>query len=451
MYRSISVLGLARSGSAAARLALSKGISVYAADAGSNDALLQVAQDLKSLGADVDIGTVDVEKIANTEVIVVSPGIPPAAPPFDNARIARMKRISEVEFAARFIKSNIAAITGTNGKTTTTALAAHVLAVAGIDAVAAGNIGNALSSVALQEKQPEWVVLEVSSFQLADIDRFRPAIGVLLNLAPDHLDRYPNVEAYYADKQKLFRNATNDSIWILNGDDPDVQKLAGDAPGRRICFSLERELGEGEHGAFAAANGDLILKVDALRAVLAKAGELPLLGEHNKANALAASLIAIGTGVPIASIREGLKTFRGLPHRLQIVAENGGVLWINDSKATNIASTKVALDGIAGPTILLLGGRHKGEPYTKLLPHIKRVKIVIAYGEAADVIENDLRGHVAVEKVSGSFDEVIDRAAGYAREGDVVLLSPACSSYDMFENYEERGNAFARLAKRKHD
>lgn len=451
MFDSISVLGLARSGTAAAELALAKGIRVYAADGAANDTVRQVAQDLTSKGADVDVGGADVAKIAETDAIVVSPGIPPGAPPLNDARLTALKRISEVEFASRFLKSRVAAVTGTNGKSTTTAWAGHVLAQAGVNVEVAGNIGNALSNVAIMAEQPDWVVLEVSSFQLADIDRFRPNIGVVTNLAPDHLDRYESIEAYYGDKQKLFKNASIDSIWILNGDDPAVLALPGDAPGRRLCFRLGTELGEGEHGAFATTAGDLMLKVDSLRVHLANANELKLLGAHNQANALAVSLLAIGTGIPIGAIREGLRTFAGLPHRLQVVAEVDGVKWINDSKATNIASTIVALKGVQQPTVLLLGGRHKGEPYAQLLPHLQHVKIVIAYGEAAGTIEKDLKNQVALERIDGSFEDVVARAAEFARAGDVVLLSPACSSYDMFRNYEERGDAFAQLAKQAKD
>ncbi|MGQ0562753.1 MAG: UDP-N-acetylmuramoyl-L-alanine--D-glutamate ligase [Gemmatimonadota bacterium] len=451
-FRSISILGLARSGSAAAELALSKGIAVYGADAADNESVRAVARVLSQKGADVEVGGADVEKIARTEALVVSPGIPPDAQPLADARLRGVKRISELEFAARFLDSRIAAVTGTNGKSTTVALAGHLLANGGVRVEVAGNIGNALSNVALQEPQPEWVVVEASSFQLAGIECFKPQIGVVTNLTPDHLDRYESVAQYYADKQKLFRNASVDSIWILNGDDPEVQKLAGEVPGRRLSFRLHEELGEGEHGAFRARTGELILKVDALRAVLAHPGELQLIGEHNQANALAAALIAIGTGIPIAAIQSGLRTFRGLPHRLQIVTERNGVLWINDSKATNVASAVVAVKSMTRPAILLLGGRHKGEPYTKLLPVMSNVKLVLAYGEAADLIARDLRLRVAVERVSGSFEQVVARAADFARAGDAVLLSPACSSYDMFRNYEERGDAFARLAQQeKHD
>ena len=445
-FRRVAVLGLARSGRAAVELALAKGMSVYAADASDTEQLRRAADELESMGADVELGRIDAEKLLHVDAMVVSPGIPPKAPPLDDPRLVRVKRISEVEFASRFLTSRIIAITGTNGKSTTTALVGHLLNTGSISAVVAGNIGNALSNVALQDAQPSWVVVEVSSFQLADVDEFAPSIGAVTNLAPDHLDRYESVDAYYADKKKLFNRSSIDTIWVLNGDDPAVLDLAGDAEGRRLLFKMSGPLEEGEHGAFVSSDGDLMLKVDSLHTKLVNTSELRLLGRHNQANALAAALMAIGTGVPLPALREGLKTFGGLPHRLQVVTEAGGVQWINDSKATNIASTTVALQSMTRPTVLLLGGRHKGEPYTTLLPYMTLVKRVIAYGEAAPIIMQDLKGNIEVEHVTGTFDDVMARAAAIAVAGDAVLLSPACSSFDMFRNYEERGDAFISAA-----
>jgi UDP-N-acetylmuramoylalanine--D-glutamate ligase len=446
-FRTIGVLGLARSGRAAAELALAKGIGVYAADAADTAELRAGAGELNRRGADVELGRIDVEKLLNVDAMVVSPGIPPRTPPLDDPRLARVQRISEVEFAFRFLNSRIIAITGTNGKSTTTALVGHLLKTGGVNVAVAGNIGNALSNVALLDEQPSWVVVEVSSFQLADIDQFAPHIGALTNLAPDHLDRYASVEEYYGDKKKLFKHGSINTIWVLNGDDPEVLSLAGDVPGRRLLFKTDGPLVEGEHGAFISENGDLSLKVDLLRFPLVNKSELKVLGKHNQANALAAALIAIGTGLPLPALREGLRTFAGLPHRLQVVSNAGDVMWINDSKATNVASAKVALTSVAQPTILLLGGRHKGEPYTELLPYMYNVKRVLAYGEAAPIVVQDLDGKVAVEHVRGDFAAVMNRAAEIAQPGDAVLLSPACSSFDMFRNYEERGDAFAQMAR----
>ena len=447
MLRSIGVLGLARSGRAAAELALAKGVGVYAADAADTAELRRGAQDLGAKGADVELGHITVEKLLHVDAIVVSPGIPPRAHPFDDPRLAGVQRISEVEFAFRYLTSRIIAITGTNGKSTTTALVGHLLSTGGISAVVAGNIGNALSNVALQAVQPAWAVVEVSSFQLADTDRFAPVIGAVTNLSPDHLDRYESVQAYYADKQKLFRHSSMDTIWVLNGDDPEVLALAGDALGRRLLFKTSGPLDEGEHGAFLSRDGDLMLKVDLLHAKLVSASEMKLMGAHNQANALCAALIAIGAGVPLPALRDGLRSFAGLPHRLQVVSTSRDITWINDSKATNVTSTAVALQSITQPTILLLGGKHKGESYTELLPYMRHVKAVLAFGEAAPLVASDLQERAPVERVNGSLDAVVARAAELAEPGDAVLLSPACSSFDMFRNYEERGEVFARLAR----
>ena len=229
-------------------LALAKGIGVYAADAADTAELRQGMDELSRRGAVVELGRIDVDKLLNVDAVVVSPGIPPQAPPFNDPRMARVKRISEIEFASRFLTARIIAITGTNGKSTTTALAGHLLQVGGVSSAVAGNIGNALSNVALLEQQPTWVVVEVSSFQLADIDRFSPVIGAVTNLAPDHLDRYASVEQYYADKANIFRHAGIDKIWVLNGDDPEVLKLANDAAGRRLLFKTSEPLQEGVIG-----------------------------------------------------------------------------------------------------------------------------------------------------------------------------------------------------------
>ncbi|HET9440231.1 MAG TPA: UDP-N-acetylmuramoyl-L-alanine--D-glutamate ligase [Longimicrobiales bacterium] len=446
-FRTIGVLGLARSGRAAVELALAKGIGVYAADAADTEELRAGVGELSQRGAEVELGRINIDKLLNVDALVVSPGIPPQAPPLNDPRLARVQRISEIEFASRFLKARIIAITGTNGKSTTTALAGHLLEAGGISSAVAGNIGNALSNVALLEQQPSWVVVEVSSFQLADIDRFAPVIGAVTNLAPDHLDRYQSVEQYYRDKQNIFRHSGIDKIWVLNGDDPAVLELAKDAAGRRLLFKTSGQLVEGEHGAYVSPEGDLMLKVDLLRAKLVHTSELQLIGKHNHANALAAVLIAIGTGVPIPALREGLRSFKGLPHRLQVVHRAGGVTWIDDSKATNVASASVALQSMTGPTILLLGGRHKGEPYSELLPYMFNIKGVLAYGEAAPLIMQGLEGRVPVEHVPGTLEKVVQRAAAIAQDGDVVLLAPACSSFDMFRNYEERGDTVAQLAR----
>jgi UDP-N-acetylmuramoylalanine--D-glutamate ligase len=235
------------------------------------------------------------------------------------------------------------------------------------------------------------VVVEVSSFQLARIDTFAPRIGVVTNLAPDHLDRYPSVAAYYADKANLFRNAQPGSVWVLNAEDEAVLALPGDAAGERTFFRTDRPLGTRERGGFLSADGTLVLRAARGDAALARTAELRLLGAHNHANALAAAVAASAAGAGVPALGAGLRSFAGLEHRLEPVVERGGVLWINDSKATNVASARVALRSMTRPAIVLLGGRHKGESYGPLLPELRRhARLVLAYGEAAERIEADL-------------------------------------------------------------
>ncbi|HLA14640.1 MAG TPA: UDP-N-acetylmuramoyl-L-alanine--D-glutamate ligase, partial [Gemmatimonadaceae bacterium] len=393
----IAVIGLARSGRAVAKLLRKNGFEVYASDAASTPEVVRCADELRALGITTQLGGHDFARLARSALVVVSPGVPPKAAPLALARERGIRVVSEVEAALHFLPdSRIIAVTGTNGKTTTTALIAHILKRLTGDAVEAGNIGTALSEVALQDQAPRWIALEMSSFQLHDTPGLRPLVGVLTNLSPDHLDRYDSVEEYYADKARLFSAAEANSRWVVNGDDERVLGMVGRVPGERYAFSLRRAT-----EAFYDERGDqLVLLGEPLMA----RSRFPLLGRHNVANALAASLaVAVADAShrsPEATmtIRAALETFGALPHRLELVGEFLGVQWINDSKATNVSSAAVAIDGMERPTVLLLGGRHKGESYTPLLNVMRRkVKKVIAYGEAALLIERDLAGGVAVE------------------------------------------------------
>jgi len=437
----VAVVGLGKSGVAATTLLARERIRVYASDASDHpygDAALAGLRELA--GVTLEVGRHDLARIRAATAVIASPGVPPDAPPLAAARSAGVPVFAELDLGFRALVGSgtrCVAITGTNGKTTTTALVAHVLGVAGLDAAAAGNIGRPLADIALRGERHQWLAVEVSSFQLHDSPDFAPDIGILTNLAPDHLDRYSSVAAYYADKRLLFRNAADWNIWVLNGDEPAVLELATAAPGRRVLFSLARPA----DGWYDRAARQLRLESHALLG----RDELGLLGDHNVANALAAALAVTAAGVAPERIAAGLRSFRALPHRLEPVREVGGVLWINDSKATNIASTVVAVEAMQRPFVLLLGGRHKGEPYTRLGPLLaERCRLVIAYGESGPLVERDLDGAVPLER-GGAFDDVVTRARRAARPGDGVLLSPACSSYDMFKNYEERGATFRRL------
>ena len=442
----IAVLGLAKSGTAVTQLLLADGRKVYASDSAQSPTATENAHKLRVLGAEVTAGGHDLDRIARATLVVASPGIPPDAPALVAARDAGVRVVSEIEIALRSLgSSRIIAVTGTNGKTTTTALVGHILRGLGLDAVDAGNIGTPLSEIALRESPPAWIALEMSSFQLHDTPSIAPTVGLLTNLSPDHLDRYPTVQDYYADKARLFANADDSSRWVLNADDATVRRMAAEVRGDKYHFSIRSQA----DAWYDSPTGWLILLGD----LLIERDEIGLLGDHNVANALAAALAVsvadtdFRTPEARARIREAFKSFNPLAHRLEIVGEFGGVQWINDSKATNVSSSLVAIEGMRRPTILLLGGRHKGEPYTRLADAIrKRVKRVIAYGEAGPVVEKDLAGVVPVEKLGFDFYAVIQRARELASPGDAILLSPACSSFDMFKNYEERGARFRKLA-----
>jgi len=462
----VAVVGLGASGRAATELLVRDGLRVYASDASSSDGAARTAAALGRLGASIETGGHDLARIARAAVVVASPGVPPDAAPLVRARAAGVPVVSEIEVGLRYLPTatRYIAITGTNGKTTTTAMVGHLLRAIGLTAVDAGNIGTPLTEIALSAAPPAWVSLEVSSFQLHDTPSIAPTVGVLTNLSPDHLDRYASVEDYYGDKGQLFANASGSSKWVLNGDDREVERLVRSVAGARragaaasesarplagvVEFSLARQA-----DAYYDRSADALV---VLGAPLLPRRELALFGDHNVANALAASLAVMiadrahATAASRARIAAGLKAFAALPHRLESVGEVDGVLWINDSKATNVSSTLVAIAGMTRPTVLLLGGRHKGEPYTALAEPLRRIgRAVIAYGEAGPTVAHDLEGVVPLVQMGSDFESVIAKARSLAQPGDVVLLSPACSSYDMFTNYAERGATFRRLAMAK--
>ena len=452
----VAVIGLGASGIAAARLAAEKGGDVYVSDTRTDEAAAARGADLGDAGVDVELGRHDIERMADAGLVVASPGIPPDAPVLRALAERGVRWISEPELAARFLPGSLIAITGTNGKTTTTLLVDHLLRCSGIRSAAGGNVGGGLapaaSDLARSGEPYDWVVLEMSSFQLGAIDAFRPDIGVVTNLAPDHQDYYGSVEAYYADKARLFDTADEDSVWVLPFGDDDVRTLAGDAPGRRYYFaSGADELAGPARGDAFLSDGALVLNVDGEVEELLDRAELPLLGAHNVTNALTAALVARLAGAQPGGIAAGLGSARALPHRLEPVADTNGVLWVNDSKATNVAAARSALESLDRPVVLLLGGKDKGEDFSELAAVIQgRVRTVLTYGAAGPRAASELhRAGVScpVELVDGGLEDVVVRAARAAHYGDVVLLPPACSSFDMYNDYEARGRPFAALAR----
>ena len=432
----VAVIGLARTGTSVTKWLAGQGLAVYASDAADTQATRAAVHAVSGPHVTAECGRHDVARIGRAVAVIVSPGVPPTAPPVVAARDAGIAVLAELDLGARLLApARLVVVTGTNGKSTTTALIGHVLAAAGRSTVIGGNIGRPLIDFAGQSV--EWAVVEASSYQLHDAPTLTPDIGVLTNLSPDHQDRYGSVAAYYADKRLLFRNASDRSVWVLNGDDQAVLQLASGAAGRHRRWSLGAAVDEWWD------RGRDLLMLDG--APLRSRAELPLLGDHNVANALAAALAAAAAGVPPSAIGDALASFHGLPHRLEWIRDVDGVAWINDSKATNLASTATALEAVHRPYVLIAGGRHKGEPYTALAPLLARgCRAIVAYGEAGPLVARDL-GSARPTHVVGPFADAVRQARRVAQRGDVVLLSPACASFDQFANYEERGVEFRRL------
>jgi UDP-N-acetylmuramoylalanine--D-glutamate ligase len=473
----VSIIGLGASGLAAAHLALERGRKVYVSDISTDAGAAARARELGALGADVQLGAHDLDRIAASELVVVSPGIRPDTPVLEGLRARGVRWISEPEFAVRFHQGSLIAVTGTNGKTTTATLTAHLMREAGLDVGLGGNVGGGIAPAAseLARRTPPhaWWVLEMSSFQLGGTDLFSPDIGVLTNLAPDHLDWYPDVESYFADKARMFRNGTPASRWVVNGDDPEALALGRRASGELHLFTAggPAEAGAGPsegHTSAYVKDGVLTLNVSRARGdrgisgrreseePLVPRSDLRLVGEQNVMNALAAALAARLAGAEAGRIRAGLATFAPLPHRLEPLGERDGVLWINDSKATNVASTLAAVRSLDRPLVLLLGGKDKGEDFRPLAaPLIGKVRAAIAYGQVGERIARELSEGIAsgggatpdpvIVRVDAGFDAAVAAGASLARLGDALLLAPATSSQDEFKNYEERGRRFADL------
>ena len=438
----VAVIGLARSGVAAVEYLAGQGVPVYASDVAQCLRGRDRALALAGPGVSVELGGHDVERIQRASALIVSPGVPPGAPPLAAARAAGVQIVSELDLGAGALTgSRLIVVTGTNGKTTTTALIAHLLTSAGIRAVAAGNIGRPLVELAGDLTSPDWVAVEASSFQLHDAHHLSPAVGVLTNLASDHMDRYASVDEYHSDKRQLFRNATDESTWVINGDDAAARKLARGVRGHHVEWSLKRE-----SAAWFDPDAEWLI-VHETR-VLPRP-RLALLGDHNIANVLAAALAACAAGVDPSALTAGLESFQPLPHRLEPVAAIGGIQWLNDSKATNAASVRVALRAVEGSCVLILGGRSKGEDFGSLGTDIgTRCRAVVAYGEAAASIERALAKTTRLE-IAERFEAAVRLAERLALPGDCVLLSPGCSSFDQFSGFEERGEAFRGLVTRE--
>jgi UDP-N-acetylmuramoylalanine--D-glutamate ligase len=376
------------------------------------------------------------------DLIIPSPGVPADDSFLLQARSKGITVWSEIELAYRFLEGKLIGITGSNGKTTTTTLVHHILKAGAMNAYLAGNVGTPLISEVEKMDEGSVAVAELSSFQLELIDRFRPNIGALLNLTPDHLDRHKTMEAYGAAKAKIFENQTELDAAILNADDAASAKYAPKKP-QVFWFSRKKQVAHG-----ACVRGDEIVVVhDGKEEPVMRAAEIPLAGAHNLENVLAAVIIARLAGVDSATIAKAVKSFAGVEHRLEFVADIRGVRYYNDSKATNVDATLKALDAFPGRILVILGGKDKGSDYTVLRKPLREKAILaLLIGAAADKIEKQIAGSVAIER-AGTLERAVEATSLAARSGDVVVLAPACASFDQFENYEHRGRVFKQLVK----
>ena len=447
------MLGLGRSGRPATHLALARlpGVRVVALDEDPELGTV-VRAELVAAGAEVRAGD-DVVLPGAADLVVKSPGVPRESR-LVQAAVARGLPIwSEVEFAARFLPNRVIGITGTNGKTTTTALAGRILEDAGVPVTTGGNIGLALAQLALDGDPAAVIVAELSSFQLEDVDHFRPDVAVLLNLTEDHVDRHGGYAGYAAAKLRIFENQRPDDLALLNADDTGTRAETVPGRGRRRWFST----GDG-HSDLAAgvSDGLLWLAIGGQRVGLCGADALSLRGEHNLQNSLAAAAAAAAVGASPTSIAATLQTFPPVTHRLQVAGVVHGVTYVNDSKATNVDATMKALTAYAGPVVLVLGGRGKGSSFDELAAACEgRVRQVLVIGEARGDIEAAFRRRAesapagAVPFVSlPDLEAAVARASAHARPGDVVLLSPACASFDQYRSYEQRGEHFMELVEK---
>jgi UDP-N-acetylmuramoylalanine--D-glutamate ligase len=439
----VLVVGLARTGVATALFCAKHNAVVTATDMRPESELREAPAKLREAGVTLEPGGHQEKTYLAQDLIIPSPGVPADDPLLLKARSKKITIWSEIELAYRFLEGELIGITGSNGKTTTTTLVHHILKTAGKNAILAGNVGTPLISCVDQMTPHTWSVVELSSFQLELIDKFRPDIGLFLNLTPDHLDRHKTMEAYAAAKKRIFGQQTELDAAVLNADDAPTVALAPKKP-QVFWFSRKEAVAQG-----ACQRGeDIVIVHHGKEEFVMKVDEIPIPGAHNLENVLAAVMAARLAEVDVATIAKGVRSFEGVEHRLEFVAEIGGVRYFNDSKATNVDATLKALDAFPGRILIILGGKDKGSDYTVLQkPLREKVVLALLIGAAAEKIESQIAGSAAIDR-AGTMDRAVEIASQAARPGDVVLLAPACASFDQFEDYEQRGRVFKELVKR---
>jgi UDP-N-acetylmuramoylalanine--D-glutamate ligase len=447
----VTVLGLARSGLAACHLLREAGARVTVADRKGEDELSAVLKTVDRTEVRVSLGAEYERSLENADLVVISPGVPYRLEALERVRRRGVKVISELELASRFLSVPILAVTGTNGKSTTVTLIGKMLAEQGKRAFVGGNLGTALSEAAwtaLQAKKDnkpdpyDYLAVEVSSFQLETIDRFHPWIAAILNVTVDHQDRYDSIDEYLAAKRRIFENQTGEDYALFNLDDPRVAALPSTVRAKRLGFSRRQEVGRGFDGGTFLDRDQIVTTVTGRRQEICHKSDLKILGHHNVENVMAAATYAALWGCPLETIRRVVTTFPGLEHALELVRERRGVRFVNDSKGTNVDATLKALEGIDHPIWLIAGGRDKGGDFSRLTEMVRhRVKHAILIGEAAPLLKTAWAGATTLTEAK-SLREAVEWAAREAAAGDVVLMSPACASFDMFRDYQDRGRQF---------
>lgn len=448
--KKVLVVGLGKSGQTAARFLTNQGAKVTVSDSKNKNELSEALKALADLKIEFELGKHNEETFTSQELIVLSPGVPSTIEGLAKAKAAGIPVINDIELAYSYIKAPIVAVTGTNGKTTTTTLISEMLKSDGKKVFVGGNIGTPVLNLLLNNETPDVVVLELSSFQLESIDTFKPTVAVFTNLEPNHLDRYPSgVESYYESKRRMIKNADKDTVLVTNLDNEPGARLAENFPGRVTYFTKRDPISI--NGSVAETFQGVYLKRP--RAVIKLNGKEELLelilckipGDHNRENIMAAAIAAAAVGCSKQGMQKTIEAFKGVSHRLEFIRKKDNVAFYNDSKATSVPALTRALNAFMAPVILIAGGRDKDQDFAPLTDLVKkRVKTLILVGEAKEKI-NRVIGDFSETFLVGTFEEAVLLAYQKSRNGDIILLSPACASYDMFKNFEERGDYFKKL------
>ena len=440
--KKVLVVGLGMTGVATARFLNKMGAVVTVTDMAKEDELGESVAIIRELGINMELGSHENSTFENVDLIVLSPGVPHAIPQIQRAKDKGIDVLGEIELASKFIDQPVIAITGTNGKTTTTTLLGEMLKSSGFNVFVGGNIGTPLIGYVDREEKAEIIVVEVSSFQLDTIESFKPKVSVLLNITEDHLDRYPDFNAYIKSKCRIFENQNSGDTVVLNGFDPLIRKCTENIDSRKLFFNARKENEEG-----TTVNGKNIKlffegssKTKSPMSIDLSGTSIK--GKHNIENACAACLSALSAGGTLKGIQTALDSFKGLPHRLEYVATVNDVKYFNDSKATNMDAVARALECFSDRVILIMGGRNKGADFDSLRDAVRHItKKIIAIGEAKENIISSFNDVVPVNTAS-TMEDAVFKACDAAKPGDIVLLSPACSSFDMYNDYTHRGKVY---------